>query len=315
MPQAPMPSARVATTITAGQLIEVARPALWSTHLWFYLLPLGGYRVLDTVGFWLGAVYVTFPLGLLLYGWNDWADYETDRRNPRKGNLLFGAKLSLAALAALPWRIALVQIPFFIGFTWLIGAKFLLWIAAALVVNACYNLPRLNFKGRPLLDVVSQSGYLLVFVLASWANDVPQLPWPVFVFGLLFAMHSHLLAEIVDIEPDRMAGRRTTAVVMGAAGAKLAVAIMLFCEAGVVALFIDVGSGLAGYGKWMVVAFLGTAGVGFATNLLVRGGETVSNRHLAWVLIAWNLVAIGSMYFIWRAGLFVAPAETSGLGG
>lgn len=303
-----MSSATGTAVVTVRQLLEVARPALWSTQLWFYLLPLGGHRLLGTFEFWLGAVYVTFPLGLLLYGWNDWADYETDQRNPRKGNWLFGAKLPRDALAALPWRIAAVQLPFFVMFLWVIGAKFLLWIAAALAVDACYNLPSINFKGRPVLDVVSQSGYLLVFVLASWVNDVPQLPWPVFAFGLLFAMHSHLLAEITDIEPDRASGRRTTAVAVGAARTKMVIAAMLVCEALIVVLYTGqyFESGWARYAKWILASFLGAAGMGFAIDWLVRGEETISDKHLGWVLVVWNVVAVTSMYFVWRVGLFVA---------
>ncbi|WP_442484391.1 UbiA family prenyltransferase [Aeoliella sp. SH292] len=288
-------------------MLQVARPGLWSTHLWFYLLPLGGYRVLDTLGFWLGAVYVTFPLGLLLYGWNDWADYETDSRNPRKGNVLFGARLSKPSLAKLPWWIAVVQVPFFIAFIWLVGAKFLLWIAAAVVVNTLYNSPRLDFKGRPLLDVLCQSGYLLVFVLASWVNDVPQLPWPVFIFGMLFAMHSHLLGETADVGPDRAAGRRTTAVVIGVRWTKLVVAALLFIEAGVLANWVgDVSTSYeAELARRWVVGFLALAGLGFLIDAAVHGNRAIPARHLAIVLIVWNLVAIASMYAVWRAGFFV----------
>lgn len=275
--------------------------------MWFYLLPLGGHRLLDTPAFWLGAVYVTFPLGLLLYGWNDWADYETDRRNPRKGNLLFGARLSREQLRRLPWIIACVQVPFLLAITWLIGPKFLLWIAAALAVNACYNLPAINFKGRPFWDAVSQSGYLLVFVLASWVNDVPQLTWPIFLFGLLFAMHSHLLGEIPDIAPDAAAGRRTTAVALGPARTKALVAGLLLTESLLLATFAGESPvGQRGLARWLVAGFLAAAGVGFALDSILRGGRLLGHRQLAWILIAWNLVAIASMYFVWKTSLFAA---------
>lgn len=263
--------------------------------------------MLDTFGFWLGAVYVTFPLGLLLYGWNDWADFETDSRNPRKGNLLFGAKLSMESLHQMPWWIAAVQAPFFALFLYLVGWKFLGWIAAALVVNACYNLPMFDFKSRPLLDVLCQSGYLLVFVLASWVNDVPQLPWPVFLFGLLFAMHSHLLGETADVGPDRAAGRRTTAVVIGVRWTKLVVAVLLLSEAVVLVGWIG-GTGNSqesDLARWIVVGFLSIAGLGFLVDVVVRGNRGIRAHHLAIVLIVWNVVAVASMYAIWRAGFFV----------
>jgi hypothetical protein len=56
------------------------------------MLPLGGRHVFGSLPFWLGIVYVTFPMGLLLYGWNDYVDFEVDRVNPRKGSFLFGAR-------------------------------------------------------------------------------------------------------------------------------------------------------------------------------------------------------------------------------
>jgi 4-hydroxybenzoate polyprenyltransferase len=71
--------------------------------------------VFSSVPFWLGLIYVTFPMGLLLYGWNDYVDYDVDRLNPRKGSFLFGARGSLEQLHLLPWRIVLFQAPFVIA--------------------------------------------------------------------------------------------------------------------------------------------------------------------------------------------------------
>ena len=39
------------------------------------MLPLGQRNVFQSAGFWLGALYVGFPMGLLLYGWNDIVDF------------------------------------------------------------------------------------------------------------------------------------------------------------------------------------------------------------------------------------------------
>src|SRR5215467_9622853 len=57
-------------------VLQASRPGLWITSIWFYMLPLGGRHVFSSVSFWLGMVYVTFPMGLLLYGWNDYVDFE-----------------------------------------------------------------------------------------------------------------------------------------------------------------------------------------------------------------------------------------------
>src|SRR6185295_4363001 len=113
------------------------------------------------------------------------------------------------------------QIPFIAAFCFLLGWKAIAWIAALLLLTALYNVAPFALKGRPGGDLLNQVGYLLVFVLASWLCGLPQAPWFTFVFGLLFAMHSHLLGEIMDCEPDRAAGRRTTAVVIGVRRSKL----------------------------------------------------------------------------------------------
>ena len=85
-------------------LVKAARPGFWLTSIWFYLVPVGGRQVLDQAEFWLGLLYVSFPLGLLIYGWNDVVDFDVDRFNPRKGTYLFGARGTPERLARLPWR-------------------------------------------------------------------------------------------------------------------------------------------------------------------------------------------------------------------
>src|SRR4051812_9627801 len=73
-------------------VIQASRPGFWITAAWFYLLPLGQRPLLSSWIFWVGLFYVTFPFGLLIYGWNDLADRDEDRFNPRKGTFLFGAR-------------------------------------------------------------------------------------------------------------------------------------------------------------------------------------------------------------------------------
>jgi 4-hydroxybenzoate polyprenyltransferase len=89
-----------------------------------------------------------------------------------------------------------------------------------IVAAALYNWPRFSFKTRPPLEILNQAGYLFVFLLSSWMNHVPLLPWATMLFGALFAMHSLVFGQVMDLEPDRAAGRRTTATVVGRVPAK-----------------------------------------------------------------------------------------------
>ena len=127
-----------------------------------------------------------------------------------------------------------LQLPFLTAFLVWIGVEVFLWFAALLLAVALYNAPRIGFKTRPPFDVLMQASYLLVFELSSWVSRVPQLPWQTFAFGTLFAMHSHLFGEVMDIVPDRESGRTTSAVRIGAVRTKLLIVVFLSVEVALV---------------------------------------------------------------------------------
>ncbi|HET9804017.1 MAG TPA: hypothetical protein VFP96_12310, partial [Candidatus Acidoferrum sp.] len=173
-------------------LLQVSRPGLWTTTILFYLMPLGRLFNLRSPSFWLGLFYIVFPLSLLLYGVNDIVDAEGDRLNPRKGTYMFGSRGADEQLRSLRWQIALWQIPFLLFFWAATDWRITFWFAAILFAVYLYNARPFALKGRPPFDVLIQASYLLIFVLSSWVNNVPQLPWQTFFFGALFAMHSHI---------------------------------------------------------------------------------------------------------------------------
>ncbi|NUM54752.1 MAG: UbiA family prenyltransferase [Candidatus Hydrogenedentes bacterium] len=280
-----------------GLWLKVARPGFWTTSIWFYLLPAGGANVFDSIPFWIGIVYVTFPLGLMIYGWNDIADWATDRQNPRKDSYIFGARPTDAERAILPIGIILAQIPFFVYFTFAEGVKAIGLIAALCAAVITYNGPRWGFKNWPVVDLLNQSGYLLVFVLSSWLNDVQQLPWQAFIFGAAFAMHSHLFGASMDIEPDKAAGRRTTAVLLGRAPAKFVVAIMLASESAWVYYWFREG---------ITTAVLALGAVWFVADALVMWkAAPYSARMAKTFLLGWNAAAVLSAPWVWHSAAFV----------
>ena len=272
-------------------LLQASRPGLWLTAMAFYMLPLAQRNVFHSVGFWLGALYVSFPMGLLLYGWNDMVDYDADRHNPRKGTFLFGARGTLEQLRGLPLRIALVQVPFVVACSFLAGPKMLVCFGGMIAAAALYNWPRFGFKARPPLEILNQAGFLFVFLLSSWMNDVPLLPWAATVFGALFAMHSHVFGEVMDLEPDRAAGRRTTAGVIGRVPAKLLMALLMLFEAGLVVRFFG-AKGLAGF------LLVSAAWFTLDATALWRS-RPYSNREMRFFMLAWNAIALASMPWMW----------------
>lgn len=281
----------------AVALLKVSRPGFWPTQVWFFVLPFGQREMLASPAFWLGCVYVTFPLGLLVYGWNDLHDAETDRRNDRKDSWLFGARLDDPGLARLPRWIVAMQVPFVALFTWIAGPKMLAWFLALVAVNALYDAPPFALKNRPVLDVLNQVGYLLIFVLASWLCAVPQLSVPALAFSALFAMQGHLFGQVMDVEQDRAAGRRTTAGVFGVVPAKLLIAALLAVQAAIAARW---------FGHPAVAAFMAAGALFFVVDLaFLFRSKPYPSLFAKTFFVGWNLVVIGSAYLVWRTGVFV----------
>jgi len=85
------------------QDLKISRPGLWFPTIWIYLVPFSFQDAFwEEPVFWLGFLFVTFPLNYLVYGLNDYNDYKADAVNERKGNFLFGAKSTQLQLASLP---------------------------------------------------------------------------------------------------------------------------------------------------------------------------------------------------------------------
>jgi len=265
-------------------LLQVSRPGLWTTTALFYLMPLGHSIPFKSAKFWAGLVYILIPLGFLLYGVNDIADVKADRLNPRKGTFFFGSLGRTEQLAALRWQIVALQIPFVTAFFVWIGPRLLLWFGVLLLAVALYNAPRIGCKSRPPFDVLIQASYLLVFILSIWLNGAPYLPWQTFAFGGLFAMHSHLFGEVMDIPPDRQSGRTTTAVRIGAVRTKLLIAAFLSVEAALV----------VGYFQDPVISCFLTAGVlWFVTDgLWLSRNKPYTPRMMKLFMWIWNAAAV-----------------------
>jgi 4-hydroxybenzoate polyprenyltransferase len=258
-------------------LLQVCRPGLWTTTALFYLMPLVHSIDFSSARFWVGLTYMLIPLGFVLYGVNDIFDVEADRLNPRKG-------------------------PFVAVFLVWIGAQALLWFGVLLGAVALYNAPRIGLKTLPPFDVLMQASYLLVFVLSSWVNGVPQLPWQTFTFGALFAMHSHLFGEVMDIVPDRESGRMTTAVRIGAVRTKLLMAVFLSVEVALVTGYFHdrvIGGFLAAGAVWFV-----------ADALWLWRNKRYSRKVMTLFMWMWNAAALLLIVWDYLQGTLIRSARS-----
>ena len=83
------------------------------------------------------------------------------------------------------------------------------------LINGSYNLPKNGLRSRPPLELFCQVGYVMTALFSVYINETNNLPWQTYLYLLFFACQSHLMGEVMDIEPDRKVGRRTTATILG----------------------------------------------------------------------------------------------------
>lgn len=204
---------------------------------------------------------------------------------------MFGSRGAREQLAALKWQIVVAQLPFLAAFYPLVGPRILGWYGTLLLAVGIYNAPRFGWKGNPPFDVLIQASYLLVFVLSSWLNNVPQLPWQTFLFGALFAMHSHVFGEVMDIEPDHLSGRKTTATVIGRVPAKFLIASFLGVETLLVRLYFH---------DWIVTGFLALGAIWFVLDAtLLWKDRKYLPKEMRLFLWGWNMAALLGISWNW----------------
>ena len=275
--------------------LKVSRPGLWFATVWLYLLPTS---LVDTIWtsipFWIGLVYVTFPLNFMVYGWNDMVDFDTDQVNPRKDSFWFGAKGTQEQLQNL-WRpILIIQILFVPILIYFSGWQFLGLITAFVFINGLYNLPNNGLRSRPPLELLCQVGYVMTATFSVFINQVANLPYLTYFYLLLFAWQSHLIGEVMDIEPDRKANRRTTATLLGMKKTKLLIIGVVLIEVGLL-LFVYkdfIFGGMLAIGLlWLVLDLF-----------WIYKTKTYTVEQMRLFGLMSNVVALASMIYVWYSG-------------
>ena len=152
----------------------------------------------------------------MMYGVNDVFDYESDRKNPRKGGIE-GAVLARSHHKLTLWAVAVTNIPF-LAFLWMQGglaANIVLCLVVFQVL--AYSLPILRFKERPFVDSFTSACHfvgplLYALVLTGWHQHYLA----VILAFLLWGVASHAFGAVQDMQADRQAGIGSIATVIGA---------------------------------------------------------------------------------------------------
>lgn len=197
-----------------------------------------------------GFVYFLIPYNLLMYGVNDIYDYESDIKNPRKDGSINGSVLPLYLHRRLWLVMALTNLPFAVYFLLIGNVASSLFFAFMIFMVFAYSQKGLRFKEIPLLDsFTSAFHYSSPFIFALLLFEGEQLWLPVFASFFLWVSANHAFGAIQDITPDKTAGIRSVATVLGAR-TTLFFSIVLYLAAGLLPVVC--------YGKW---GLLGLAAV------------------------------------------------------
>lgn len=176
----------------------------------------------------------TLPANVFLYGCNDLADADTDDLNAKKEG--YEHKLRQQERRMLQVWIAACVFSVAGSAALLQSAATLMWTSLFLVLGAAYSLPPIRFKARPFLDCLSNVLYVLPgFAVAASSGLSPSLA--VIIGAWAWSASMHVFSAIPDIVPDRSAGIRTTAVVLGVRGT-LMFCTLLWSIAAVSALYV-----------------------------------------------------------------------------
>jgi 4-hydroxybenzoate polyprenyltransferase len=161
-------------------------------------------------------IWVTFPFNLLIYGINDIYDQDTDADNDRKGGY-GGAKIKPHETRMIGWGVILTNVPFFIYFAVTLPWEAVFWMGLYAFSFWQYSATPLRFKGRPILDSVSNTDYAFPLVFVPFALGADPV-WAAAIGLMAWSMAKHVYDAIQDIDEDSEAGIRTTAVAFGVRG-------------------------------------------------------------------------------------------------
>ncbi|MBJ7613153.1 MAG: prenyltransferase [Candidatus Dormibacteraeota bacterium] len=182
----------------------------------------------------LAVLYFTLPYNLLLYGVNDLFDYDSDRRNPRKGGLVEGGLVTAERRSRLVALLLSTNVPPLLALVWLGGPGAAVALTLAVLAALAYSAPPLRLKERPGLDSATSA---LHFVLPAICGGIlagaapAALPGRFLLAFLVWGMASHALGAIQDVEFDSAAGMGSIATVLGRR-ATAAAAAVLYLAAG-----------------------------------------------------------------------------------
>lgn len=203
------------STAQRSPLLHLSRPRFWIYLLGPFLIGIAAApEVSLSLRLVLLGLFFTFPANLLVYGFNDVFDYETDKHNEKKRgyeqlldpqkrksfvNVLF-VMGALGLLLVVPQTVSQEA-------KWAMTAFYFFGLG--------YSVPPIRAKTKPFIDAYFNVLYIFP-ALVSYGlltNSFP--PLQLVVAGACWCAAMHAYSAVPDIRADQKARIRTIATVLG----------------------------------------------------------------------------------------------------
>ena len=197
-------------------LFNTSRPVSWVNTAYPFA---AGYLVMGgsvDARLILGTLFFLIPYNLMMYGINDVFDYESDIRNPRKG----GAEGAITPKKYHPLIIQssiLSSLPFVVLLISMGSPVSALALLSVIFFVVAYSTKGLRFKEIPFLDSITSSLHFVgpliyAYTLVGATPDAWLAALAFFAWGI----GSQSFGAVQDVQPDREAGIKSIATVLGA---------------------------------------------------------------------------------------------------
>jgi 1,4-dihydroxy-2-naphthoate octaprenyltransferase len=130
-------------------------------------------------------------------------------------------------------------------------------------------------------------------------NDLAMLPWQPLVYLTLFAFQAHIAGEIMDIEPDLLANKRTTATIIGRRNTKFLMLALLLIEVYILTAWFQ---------DYVLAGFLGVFSAWLILDVFVLfKSKPYSLSQMKLFGLAMNISAFSSMLWVLYSKKLLLP--------
>lgn len=226
------------------ELLKISRPRFWlylaGTYAVGYSLGITQTQDFYSAQYFLYLFYFLIPANFFLYGVNDIFDSDTDQYNPKKTSKEHKANQKTKRVTAI---LLLVILVLSIGLFIIQDRVETFLLAAFLGLSVMYSTPPIRFKATPILDFSSNILYAIPGILGYYqiSGNLPELPIIAALFFWTAAMH--LFSAIPDIQPDKKANIKTSAVWLGK-NKSLLLCLIFWSTTAAIITFYDIILGL-----------------------------------------------------------------------